>query len=64
MFLKHILQFGSNPITRFEGRLVYKRMDKRKSVVQRTGVYINSHKNDILSMLDSHFGHEWHIHLF
>lgn len=60
MLLKHILQFGSDLITRFEGRLVYKRMDKRKTVVQFTGVYINCHKNDTLSMLDRHFGQECH----
>lgn len=49
MLLKRILQFGSNRITRFEGRLVYERMDKRKTVVQFTGAYINSNKNDTLS---------------
>lgn len=58
MLLKHILQFGSNRITGFEGRLVYKWMDKRKTIVQFTGVYINTHKNDTLSMLDHHFGQE------
>lgn len=37
---------------------MYKRMDKRKTVVQFTGAYINSHKNDTLSVLDRHFGQE------